>query len=225
MRLQQLPFARLRSPGLRCALWLATLVATGCQAFHPTTYNPPDFSFGDPELPPQTNPLIVTSMDRDYVWDQVVDVVDDYFRIEHEERVRLVGDQLTEGRIDTYPRGSSTIFEPWNPDSVNAYERWLATLQSMRRRAIVLVIPSPEGFQVEVQVTRELENVPRPETGAVSLANSSTLRNDDSLQRLTNPVGGQEPTAGWIGVGRDTALEQTILAHIQARLGGVPAGY
>ena len=63
----------------------------------------------------------VSSMDRDLVWDQVVDVVDDYFRMQHEERVRLVGDLLTEGRLDTYPRSGSTIFEPWNRDSVTPH--------------------------------------------------------------------------------------------------------
>ncbi len=62
--------------------------------------------------------------------------------------------------------------------------------------------------------------MPSPETGAVSLANPQALRNDNSLQRVTNPVGGAQPTIGWIGLGRDTALEQVILAHIQERLSG-----
>lgn len=200
---------------------LGGLALSGCNAWQPATYNPPVFGFAPEYVPPQSNPLVIQNMDRDFVWDQVVDVVDDYFRVEHEERVRLVGDLLTEGRLDTYPRGASTIFEPWNQDSVTPYERWLATLQSMRRRATVYVIPVEGGFNVEVQVYKELEDVPRPESGAISLANSQTLRNDDALIRLTNPVGGQEPTRGWIGLGRDTALEQVILAGIQARTGGM----
>jgi hypothetical protein len=157
-------------------------------------------------------------MDRDFVWDQVVDVVDDYFRVEREERVRLVGDLLTEGRLDTYPRGGSTIFEPWNGDSADLYERWESTLQSIRRTALVRVIPAEAGFLVDVQVTKELEDVPRPETGAVSSTNASALRNDNALRRVTNPLAGPPPTIGWIPQGRDMALEQEILAHIQARL-------
>jgi hypothetical protein len=171
-------------------------------------------------VPPQSNPVVVPNMDRDFVWDQVVDVVDDYFRIEYEDRVRLEGDLLTEGRLETYPRTASTIFEPWNHDSVSPYQRWEATLQSMRRRALVIVTPAQGGFLIDVQVYKELEDVPKPESGAISLANAQTLRNDDALIRLTNPVGGREPTSGWIGVGRDTELEQVILAGIQARAGG-----
>src|SRR5262249_40397675 len=151
-----------------------------------------------PPLPPGPNPILVTTMDRDFVWDQVVDVVDDYFRIEHEERPQVVENVLTEGRLDTYPRGASTILEPWNRDSVTLYERWEATLQSLRRRAIVRVTPVQAGFEVEVQVFKELEDVARPESGAITTANPQTLRNDDALQRLTNTVVRPEPTRGWI---------------------------
>jgi hypothetical protein len=165
--------------------------------------------------------MVVTSMDRDFVWDQVVDAVDDYFRIEREERVRLVGDMLTEGRLDTYPRGGSTILEPWNHDSPTPYEKLESTLQSIRRRALVRVIPAPAGFLVDVQVFKELEDVAAPETGAVSLANPAALRNDNALQRVTNPVGGAPTTLGWILVGRDAVLEQVILEHIQARVASV----
>ena len=61
----------------------------------------------------------------------------------------------------------------------------------------------------------------------MTLANSQELRNDNSLHRVTNPVGGLRPSAGWIPQGRDLALEQIILAHLQERLGmcagaGVP---
>jgi hypothetical protein len=203
-------------PALLCALPVG-----GCQAWRPASYQPPQMAYGPPAAMP--NPVVIPLMDRDYVWDQVVDVVDDYFRIQKEDRVRLVGDLLTEGRIDTYPRTASTIFEPWNKDSVTPYDRWEATFQSQRRIGLVRVIPAPEGFLIDVQVFKELEDVPSPETGAVSLANSAELRNDNSLRRVTNPVAGQQPTLGWIGQGRDAALEQTILAQIQSRLGGYAA--
>lgn len=198
-----------------CCLALAVC---GCHAWQPASYVPPEIAFGGP--PPQTNPLTVTVMDRDFVWDQVVDAVDDYFRIEKEERVRLVGDILTEGRIDTFPRSGSTIFEPWNFDSVTAYDRLESTLQSIRRIALVRVIPSQAGFLIDVQVLKQLENVARPESGAISSTNTNSLRNDTSLTRVTNPVGGQQPTLDWIDQGRDVVLEQEILAQIQARLAG-----
>jgi hypothetical protein len=209
-----------RRAGRAMAMVVASAAAlVGCHAWHPPSYVPPEPPFL-PLPPPQGNPIVVGSMDRDFVWDQVVDVVDDYFRVQHEERVRLVGDLLTEGRLDTYPRSGSTIFEPWNRDSVTAYDRWESTLQSIRRKALVRVIPSQGGFLVEVQVYKELEDVPRPETGVISTTNSQALRNDDSLQRVANPTAGQQPTLGWIPQGRDPALEQVILAHIQSRIGG-----
>lgn len=214
--------------GLACS---CALVVCGCQAWQPARYNPPQLGY--PPLA-EGNPVLVTSMDRDLVWETVTDVVDDYFRIDREERPKLIGDLLTEGRLDTYPRGGSTIFEPWNYDTANFYERLESTLQSIRRTAMVRVIPAQGGFLVEVQVVKELENVARPETGAVSLANPGALRNDDSLQRVTNPVAGGSQNLGWIDQGRDLALEQEILSQIQARLGsvvlppftpeGIPAG-
>ena len=188
----------------------------GCNAWHPPSYVPPEIAFGPPPL--QANPAVVGVMDRDLLWDQVVDAVDDYFKIQKEDRVRLVGDLLTEGRIDTFPRSGSTIFEPWNNDSSTPYERLESTLQSTRRTALVRVIPAEAGYLIEVQVLKELEDVPRPETGTVSQTNSAALRNDNSLQRVISPVGGQQPTLGWIPQGRDVALEQLILAQIQARL-------
>jgi hypothetical protein len=214
--------SRGRSPSgrLLIVVW-AALTLAGCRAFVPASYTPPEVSFVPP--PPQTNPTLIASMDRDFVWDQIVDVVDDYFRIQKEERVRLVGDLLTEGRLDTYPRGAATLLEPWSKDSATPYDRLEATLQSQRKRALVRVIPDQAGFLVEVQVFKELEDVASPDTGAVSLANPQALRNDNSLQRVTNPVGGAQPTLGWIGLGRDPALEQVILARIQERIGGFGA--
>jgi hypothetical protein len=204
----------------RLGLAVCALVVSGCHAWQPATYTPPASVLGPLPPPPGGNPVPVGNMDRDFVWEQVVDVVDDYFRIQHEERVRLVGDLLTEGRLDTYPRSGSTIFEPWNHDSVTPYDRWESTLQSMRRFAIVRVMPAEVGFLVEVQVSKELEDVTRPESGAVSTVNSQALRNDDALQRVANPTGGQQPTLGWIPQGRDLALEQVILAQIQSRVAG-----
>jgi hypothetical protein len=207
---------------LRCAGAVCALLAAGCSApWSASSYMPP--KIGLVPLPlPQGNPVVVPSLDRDLVWDQVVDVVDDYFRIEREDRVKLVGDLLTEGRIDTYPRSGSTIFEPWNNDTVTPYERWESTLQSIRRIALVRVIPTEGGFLVEVQVRKELEDVPRPESGAISIHNSQALRNDDALRRIANPTAGRQPTLGWIDLGRDAALEQQMLAEIQGRLNCAP---
>jgi hypothetical protein len=46
------------------------------------------------------------------------------------------------------------------------------------------------------------------------------LRNDNSLRRIQNPIGGKQATLGWIPQGRDMILEQRILSDIQTRLAG-----
>jgi len=143
-----------------------------------------------------------------------VDVVDDYFAIEREEPVRLIGNTPTEGRLDTFPKVGATIFEPWLHDSANSSERIESTLQSIRRRAVVRVIPAEQGYWVDVAVYKELEDVVQPER---STAGAATFRYDDTLTRVATAVGEQEVSEGWIPQGRDTALEQRIIAQLQAR--------
>ncbi len=204
-----------------------TSLALGCIQWSLPQYTPPQIVmpqvYPDVALAPvpviMQNPLLIASVDRDFLWNQVVDVVDDYFKVSREQRVRLVGDVQTEGLLDTFPRPSATFLEPWDKDSVTTYDRLEATLQSMRRHATVRVVPAEGGYLVDVAVFKELEDVPKPENLFASRFN---LRNDDSLHRLSTPVGGEEPTLGWIPQGRDAGLEQKILTQLQARLANPP---
>lgn len=166
---------------------------------------------------PQTieNPLFVPAMDREFLWNQTVDVVDDYFRIEREERVRLIAGVLTEGRIDTFPLSGSTILEPWRRDSTRGYEKWHATLQAIRRRATVRVMPTEGGYLLDVVVQKELEDLDKPENATVG---GATLRYDGTLVRQQGAPGRFSVNLGWIPIGRDCALEQRILANISERL-------
>src|SRR6185503_5502594 len=164
---------------------------------------------------PIENPLFVPAMDREFLWNQTVDVVDDYFRIEREERVRLIGGVLTEGRIDTLPTVGSTIFEPWRTDSTRGYEKLHATLQSIRRRATVRVIPTDGGYLLDVIVQKELEDLDKPEHAT---AGGATLRHDGTLVRQQGAPGRFSVTLGWIPIGRDVSLEQRILTAVSMRL-------
>jgi len=159
------------------------------------------------------NPVLLSIREPEPAWETVVDVMDDYFRIRDEEPVRLIGNTLTEGRLETFPEIGATVFEPWRGDSAGRYERVESTLQTIRRRAVVRVIPAEQGYWVDVAVFKELEDVLRPEH---STAGAATLRYDTSLTRVVNPVGQQSVHQGWIAQGRDTALEQRILGQLQA---------
>jgi hypothetical protein len=167
------------------------------------------------------NPMYVPLSDREFLWNQLVDTVDDYFDIQREERVRLVGGVLTEGRIETYAMPGATALEPWRKDSTRGFERWYATLQSIRRRAIVSVRPQSDGgYLVEVAVYKELEELTQPEYSVASLP---TLRHDETLERPAADQRFGAASIDWIPVGRDMALEQRILTQLRGRLGGLTA--
>jgi hypothetical protein len=163
------------------------------------------------------NPVLLPVADHEYVWETVVDVIDDYFKIEREEPVR-VAENVVPGWLETFPEVGSTLFEPWRRDSVGPYEKLQSTLQSTRRWAKVRVDPAPGGFRVDVAVFKELEDVVQP---AQATAGAATFRHDSSLTRVVNPVGEHEITEGWIPMGRDTALEQRIIEQLLARSGAV----
>jgi hypothetical protein len=147
----------------------------------------------------------------------LVDVLDDYFRIAHEDRVRQVGEVLTEGRIDTFPRTGATVLEPWRKDSVGRFQRWEATLQTIRRRAQARVIPSAGGFLVEVIVEKEQEALDRPEHATAASAGlrlGETIDNQPRVSLTDDPH-----TLGWVPLGRDVILEQAILMELTRRIG------
>jgi hypothetical protein len=162
------------------------------------------------------NPFVVPTTDRDLLWDVIVDVVDDDLDILREERPRLVGATLTEGRLETRPQIGATYIEPWRGDSASAAERLESTLQTIRRRAFVHLTPGAGGYQVQVTVLKELEIVGRPEFASSATA---VFSNDNSLRRFTDPLDPEAVTRGWIPVGNDPALEQRMVGKILARMG------
>ncbi len=168
------------------------------------------------------NPIFIPVTNQDWAWEQIVDVVDDYFRIERESRVQLVGNVVTEGRIDTFPQVGATLAEPHRPDSVGRYNRFESTFQTIRRRGLVRVIPEQSGYLVDLTVLKELEDLPHPENAT---AGAAAFRNDNSLSsRVNDGVSRTRLSNYWIPLGRDTDCEQQILAEIQARLAGGGSG-
>ena len=198
------------------AVGLLLMAAAGCAGGVP--YGGPT---GEAESSFCDNPVFLPCSSHEPVWETVVDVVDDHFKIEQEEPVRLIGDVLTEGRLDTFPLVGSTIFEPWHGDSANGYEKLESTLQSIRRQATVRVIPDEGGYWVDVVVFKELEDATQP---ADPTAGAATFRHDGTLSRVASPMGEQEINDGWIRLGRDAALEGRILGQLQARLSAGPIG-
>ena len=188
---------------------------------------------GAAPAPAARNSVVIPPLDAELVWTQMVDVADDYFKIMAEQRVVFSNGVPAEGRIDTFPQTGSTLLEPWRGDSVGFRERLEATLQSIRRRGTMRLIPDPAGWRIEAVVLKELENMPRPMKATTG---GASFRNDDSLYRYGTPlptlgqqVGDQpRPVAapthnlGWIPLGRDPLLEQRMLSKVLAKLGVAP---
>jgi len=201
-------------------LWPALLLVAGCAplaapgGWGPYTGGPPPVALRHP------NPMLLPVADREQFWNAAVDVIDDYFRIDRERRVRLVGDVLTEGRIDTFPRAGATLLEPHRGDSVGFYNRLESTLQTIRRRALVRVIPAEGGYLVSVEVFKELEDLAKP---VRATAGSAVLLATTAPKQQSDELLPDVAEQGWISQGRDAALEQEILAKLHRRL-ALPVG-
>jgi hypothetical protein len=183
------------------------IVPAGCSSL-PSNWTPPSVTriFTPTALIP--NPLLVPSTDFETIWTKVVAVVDKYFSIDSENRLTRT--------IRTEPQLTGTILEPWSGDSSTMRDRFEATLQTLRKFAVVKVDPAPAGgFLVRVEVHKELEDMGKP---ANQPAGKAVFTNEFPVNRTREIVGPVPVPLGWIDRGRDPNLEQTILAGIRDAL-------
>jgi hypothetical protein len=151
---------------------------------------------------------VVPSTDFENVWNKTVAVVDKYFDIASENRLSRT--------IETQPQMAATVLEPWALDSPTFEDRVEASLQTIRRFAIIHVDPAPVGgFLVKVEVYKQLEDMAKPDRQA---AGRAVFTNDFPVNRSREIVGPVPAPLGWIKRGRDAHLEQTILAGIRDAL-------
>ena len=206
---------------------MIALVLSGC-CTEPQWTAPPGYpqqpiaEQGQPPVAGYANPVWIPVSDSQSAWELAVGVVGSYFRIEREEPIRQVGNVVMEGRITTIPEVSPTIFEPWRHDTVDPEQRVENTLQTMRRRAVVRVIPAQGGHWVDVTVFKDLEDKARPDQAS---AGAATFRYDSTLTRVSNPITDEQSTLGWIYKGRDASMEQYIIAHLLSSTGQGQGNY
>jgi len=158
---------------------------------------------------PSNAPVFVASQNQEWIWEQVVDVVHDYFDIARENRL--------DGLIETKPRVGSGLLEPWHRDSVGLRNRLESSLQSIRRRGFVNVTPAEGGYWVGVEIFKEKEDV---NSTPDKSAGGSTFQESRPLQRDLTLVVGDEAPQGWIALGRDVDLEIRILDRIRKATSG-----
>jgi hypothetical protein len=177
-------------------LAVCLLAGPGCAPFRP---GPPTAA-----AQPASNTLFVPGSNDEALWERTVDVIHDYFDIARENKL--------DGVIETQAKVGATVFEPWHRDSVTARDRVESTLQSIRRRALVTIRRDPNGYLVNIQVFKELEDVPGL---AANSPGAATFQTSNPLQRDLNLVVGQTAPSGWIVVGRDENLERSMLSALQ----------
>jgi hypothetical protein len=136
-------------------------------------------------------------------------VVHEYFDIQRENRI--VATQP--GVIETQYKVGASMFEPWHRDSHGLESRMESTLQSIRRKAYVSVAPVDGGYQISVEVFKELEDVLGV---ANNTAGGGTFQQGNPLRRDLDLVVGQTAPSGWLPKGRDVVLEQEIARRMQS---------
>jgi len=194
----------------------ATLLAGGCASYEPLTGR--EFSWRL-NAPQSYNPIFVENHPHEFLWDIVVDVIDTHFEIERELPIRLYGNVLTEGHIETKPKIGASLVEFWHADSVGFAERRDCTLQTIRRRAEVHIIPETGGYTIDVRVFKELEDNPRP---LRAVANASNLRFRDNANEFADTIAVDRSSSGWFIIERDAELENRLLLEIVYRLKNPP---
>jgi hypothetical protein len=139
------------------------------------------------------------------VFEQAIDVIADYFEISEYNRY--------DGRIETFPRIAPGLERPWQPGSPDFSQRLLATLQTIRHRATLLIQPAKDGgYFIQVTVFKELEDLPRP---VRATAGAAIFRSDPTVDRETEVIDESRFEGGWIPIGRDILLEQVILQRLK----------
>jgi len=194
------------------------LLAVGCATYEPLA-GTRDLSWRL-SAPQSHNPIFVENHDHEFLWSVLVDVIDSHFDIAREMPIRLYGNVLTEGHIESKPKIGASLSELWHADSVGFEERFHCTTQTIRRRVEVHVVPETGGFTIEVKVFKELEDNPRP---LRAVANASNLRFQDNADEFADKIDVDPSSAGWFIIERDAALEIRLLTEIVYRLKNPPS--
>jgi hypothetical protein len=186
--------------------WIAAalLMGSGC-ASGPLLDNPMLVPI-DPNVTVE-NPVFVPGGPTAYgaIFEKVLDIIDDYFEVAFPSRY--------DGRIETFPRIAPGYEQWWKPGSPDPEQRLLATLQTIRHRAVVQIEPANDGgFFVSVKIFRELEDLPRP---VRATAGSASFRSDNTVERQFEVIDPTVFESQWIPLGEDAKFEQVILQRIK----------
>ncbi len=197
----------------RLLLWsgLAGVCSVGCASLAPL-----DNPITVKSNPDVENPVLVAPGEPDAgtyaeVYEHVIDVLDDYFELKPTSRYS--------GHIETVPRIAPGYEQPWRSGNPDRHERLLATLQTIRKFAIVDIWAGERGgYKIYIEVRKELIDQDRP---SQATAGNAVFRESPTVNRQFDVVGtDSSPVLGpnerpWVPVGRDFAMEQLLLARFR----------
>jgi hypothetical protein len=184
-------------------------VACGCAIYipRPLQDNPMPVK---PTVPDDCveNPVYVPGGPPAYgkLFENILDILSEYqFDVAYMDRY--------DGRIETLPKSAPGFERSLIPGNPGLEDRWLATLQSIRQRVIVLIqVANNGGFFVEVKVFKELEDLPNPTHAS---AGAAAFRSDNTVERQYAVIDATIFQSSWIPIGRNVPLEQAILQEIK----------
>lgn len=157
---------------------------------------------------PTGNPVFVAERHPEAAWERTIDAIHDF-------KFPILRESKLDGVIETDYVVGSSIFEPWNHDSVGLENRLESTFQPIRRKALITLRPGQGGgYYVSVEAYKEIEDL---RGKAANTAGGATFQINQPLQRDLNLVVGQSAPSGWVALGRDYALEQAMLKRIRCQ--------
>jgi len=190
-------------------------LASGCTFYRSSFPNLPWLT----KLPGESSQVLIPTNNHEALWEAIVEAVGITFTIASEEPIRAFDNVLTEGRLETEPKIGASVLEPWYDDSVTIGDRIESTYQTIRRRAVVRVIPEENGFLVQVVVHCEREDLAKP---LKSNASAALFQHTTPSERVSQQGPILPESNGWYMIDRDPALEKQILQQILHRFRNPP---
>jgi len=147
----------------------------------------------------------------DRLYDAAKDTLRRYrFRLDRVDRRAWV--------ITTHPQSSQHFFEFWRRDVHSAYDWFDATMNPVRRRVEVSMLPVGDLGNVQLSLTVVKERLSMPDR-QFNDAGAAYQFFGYSLPATTGQAVISRADEQWISQGRDAAVEQYLLDEILARAG------
>lgn len=165
-----------------------------------------------PIPPEELTTAAVAEDELDVLWDCALAVLSRYdFRPDRQDRAM--------GVIETKPSTSKQWGEWWRRDVGDPYSLGESSLHTVQRQATVRFVRGAEGRRIEVQVDVYRLSVPESQ---ITTASSAIHSFDGALPTSEGGYGKDvDARKRWVPLGRDSEVENRLLASILARAGMV----